>query len=39
MVDDFVVRLGAHGVQTNGECLLEAVWNEVNLGAEKLSDQ
>jgi len=39
MVDDLVVHWSAHRVQTNGERLLEVVWDEVDLGAEELSDQ
>jgi hypothetical protein len=36
---DFVVRLGAHGVQSGGESFIEAVGKEVDLGPNELSDQ
>ena len=39
MADDFVMRLGTHGVQSDDESFMEAVGKEVDLGPKKLSDQ
>ena len=39
MADDFVMRLSAHGVQSDGESFLERVGKEVDLGPKELSDQ
>ena len=39
MADDFIVSLGAHRVQSDGESFIEAVGKEVDLGPKELSDQ
>ena len=39
MADNFVMSLGAHRVQSDGESLMEAVRKEVDLGPKELSDQ
>jgi hypothetical protein len=37
--DDFVMSLGGQGMQARGECFILLVGNQVDLGAEELSDQ
>jgi len=39
VADDFVMRLGAHWVQTYGKSFILLVGNKVDLGAEELSNQ
>jgi hypothetical protein len=39
MANDFVMSLGAHWVQSDGESFFEAVGTEVDLGPKELSDQ
>ena len=39
MANDFIMGLGGHGVQSDGESFLEAVGKQVDLGAKELSDQ
>ena len=39
MADDFVMSLGGQGVQAHGESFILLVGNQVDFGAEELSDQ
>jgi hypothetical protein len=39
MANDFVMSLGAHRVQSDGQSFMEAVGKEVDLGPKELSDQ
>jgi hypothetical protein len=39
VADDFVMSMGGQGVQAHGEGFILLVGNEVNFGAQELSNQ
>jgi len=39
MANDFIMGLGGHGVQSDGESFIKGIGKEVDLGSKELSDQ